>query len=145
MTRIKTLLAAIALSVPAIASASADAPAKLDIAFTGIETKQGVIMIALFAGEDAYNGKGAPLKVAGVPATASDVKAAFGGLPAGKYAMKIFHDIDGDGQMSVNPMGIPMEPFAFSNNAVGEMGPAGWAAAAFEVKAGANTHSVTIK
>jgi uncharacterized protein (DUF2141 family) len=143
MTRIKTLLAALALSVPAIAAA--EAPAKLDIAFTGIETKQGVIMIALFASEDAYNGKGAPTKVTGVPATASDVKAAFDGLPAGKYAMKIFHDIDGNGQMSVNPMGMPIEPFAFSNNAVGEMGPAGWAAAAFDVKAGANSQSITIK
>ncbi len=145
MTRFRTLIAAIALTVPAIATASPDAAASLELAFNGIESQQGMIMIAIFASEDAYNGKGAPAKVTGVPATSASVKAMVGGLPVGRYAAKIFHDIDGDGKMGVNPFGLPTEPFAFSNDAKGEMGPASWAAAAFEVKAGANVHSISIK
>jgi uncharacterized protein (DUF2141 family) len=149
MTRFQNLIAAIALTVPGIAAATTEAapqaPASLELAFTGIETPQGMIMVAIFASEDTYNGKGAPAKVTGVPATAASVKTMVDGLPAGKYAAKIFHDIDGDGQMGVNPFGMTTEPFAFSNDAKGEMGPASWAAAAFDVKAGANTHTISIK
>jgi uncharacterized protein (DUF2141 family) len=145
MTRFQTFIAAIALTIPGIAAAAPEVPASLELAFTGIEAKQGVIMVAVFASEDAYNGKGAPAKVTGVPATAADVKGVLEGLAPGRYAIKVFHDIDGDGQMGVNPFGMPTEPFAFSNDAKGEMGPASWAAAAFDVKAGANTHSISIK
>ncbi len=145
MTRFRNLIVAIALTVPAIATASPEAPASLELAFNGIESQQGMIMVAIFASEDAYNGKGAPAKVTGVPATAASVKTMVDGLPAGRYAAKIFHDVDGDGQMGVNPFGMPTEPFAFSNDAKGEMGPASWAAAAFDVKAGANTHAISIK
>lgn len=67
------------------------------------------------------------------------------GLKPGRYAVKSFHYIDGDGKMGTNPFGMPIEPFAFSNNAVGNMGPAKWADASFEVKAGANSHRIEIK
>ena len=38
-----------------------------------------------------------------------------------------------DGEMNLNPFGIPSEPYAFSNNAVGNMGPASWERARFAV------------
>ena len=47
--------------------------------------------------------------------------------------MKAFHDVDDDGAMATNPFGMPIEPYAFSNNAVGNMGPAGWDRAHFSV------------
>lgn len=143
MTRFQTMIIAIALSCPAIAIASE--PTKLTLSHSGIETRTGAVMVILFDSEDAYNGKGAPVRATKIPAAASDVTMLIEGLPAGRYAIKSFHDIDGDGKMSTNPFGIPVEPFAFSNNAKGEMGPASWADAAFEIKPGANTHSISIK
>ena len=68
----------------------------------------------------------------------------FKDLAPGRYAIKAFHDVNGDGKMATNPFGMPTEPFAFSNNAHGNMGPAKWADAAFEVKAGANTQTIDI-
>ena len=68
----------------------------------------------------------------------------FTGLVPGRYAIKAFHDVNGDGKMGSNPFGMPTEPFAFSNNAHGVMGPAKWDAAAFEVKAGDNSHTIAI-
>ena len=47
--------------------------------------------------------------------------------------MKAFHDVNGDGEMNTNPFGMPIEPYAFSNNAVGNMGPARWEQARFTV------------
>ncbi len=41
--------------------------------------------------------------------------------------------MNGNGKMDTNPFGMPVEPYAFSNNAVGNMGPAKWDRARFEV------------
>jgi uncharacterized protein (DUF2141 family) len=149
MTKLTTIIAAIALNIPAITAAyAADAPAKLptklEVAFTGIEVHKGAIMMGVYGSEDAYN-KGVSMNGARIVADKADVAAMIEGLPAGRYAIKAFHDIDGDGKMSSNPFGMPTEPFAFSNDAKGAMGPASWADAAFDVKAGGTKISITIK
>lgn len=145
MTSFKTIITAIALNIPAITAVyAAEAPAKLEVAFTGIEVQKGAVMFGVYDSEDAYN-KGTSINGARVVADKADLAATIEGLPAGRYAIKAFHDIDGDGQMSSNPFGMPTEPFAFSNNAKGAMGPATWADAAFDVNAGATKITITIK
>ena len=145
MTNFKTIIAGIALNIPAITAVyAASAPAKLEVAFTGIEVQKGAIMMGVYDSEDAYN-KGKSMNGARVVADKADVAALIEGLPAGRYAIKAFHDIDGDGQMSSNPFGMPTEPFAFSNNAKGAMGPATWADAAFDVTGGETKISINIK
>ena len=96
---------------------------------TGART--GAVMIALYASEAGYEG-GPAVARAAIPAS-GPVVARFGNLPAGDYAVKAFHDLDGDGAMDTNPFGLPTEPYAFSNNAVGNMGPARWDRAHFAV------------
>lgn len=145
MNRFTQIISAIAINLPALAAASANQPAALEIAFTGIETPTGNIMLAVFDSEMAYNGKGAPVRASMVAANSAEVKTTLEGLPAGKYAIKLFHDVDGDGKMRTNPFGIPIEPFAFSNNAVGTMGEASWTDASFEVNVGATSHRIVIQ
>ena len=83
--------------------------------------------------------------VAAVTVAASGaVVATFENLPAGDYAVKAFHDVDGDGEMDTNPFGMPTEPYAFSNNAVGNMGPARWDRARFAVS-GETTQTISIR
>ena len=53
-------------------------------------------------------------------------------------------DLNGDGKMNTNPFGMPTEPFAFSNNAVGNMGPAGWDRAGFALSGDA-VQSIDLK
>jgi uncharacterized protein (DUF2141 family) len=126
------------------ASAPAAGTASLTITFTGITEKSGAIMGAIFDTEAGYDGKAAPVRAIMIPVTGGEVSQMIEGLAPGRYALKIFHDVDGDKKMTVNPYGMPTEPFAFSNNAKGNMGPAKWDAANFEVTAGANSHSITI-
>lgn len=115
------------LAAPALAQSAA--PTRIALTFeVGAET--GAVMVALYDSEAAYSG-GRPVRVAKIDVAAGDRVATFDGLPAGDYAMKAFHDLDGDGTMDVNPFGMPTEPYAFSNNAVGNMGPAGWDRAHF--------------
>lgn len=147
MNQIKSIFTAIAMAVATISSVAIaqDAGASLSLTFTGLDAKEGAVMGVLFDSEDAYNGKGAPVRQIMITADKAELSTVLSGLKPGRYAIKSFHDLDGDHQMSSNPYGMPIEPFAFSNNATGNMGPAKWADAAFDVKPGANTHSITIK
>ncbi len=40
----------------------------------------------------------------------------FHGLPAGEYALAVFQDVNTDGKINRNLVGIPKEPYGFSNN-----------------------------
>ena len=148
MKSLSILAAAIVLGFASAAAqagaAHAAEPSSLTVTFKGLQQKTGAILFTVVNSEAAYNGKApaaaqAILQVSGDTATKT-----FDGLAPGRYAIKAFHDVDGDGKMGTNPFGIPTEPFAFSNNAVIAMGPPKWEAAAFEVKAGANTQSIDI-
>ena len=88
---------------------------------TGADT--GAVMVVLYDSEADYAG-GPAVGHRRLDVAAGERTATFEGLPAGDYAAKAFHDVDGNGEMATNPFGMPTEPYAFSNNAVGNMGPA---------------------
>jgi uncharacterized protein (DUF2141 family) len=50
-------------------------------------------------------------------------------------AIKLFQDLNGTGRLAKNFLRIPTEPYAFSNNARGSMGPPEFSTAAFDVSA----------
>jgi len=102
----------------------------------------GQIMVVLYNSEAAYSG-GAPVANAMIDVAKGQRTATFNGLAAGDYGFKAFHDLDGDGKMTTNPFGMPVEPYAFSNNARGNMGPAGWDRAHFTVS-GATAQTISI-
>lgn len=135
---IRIAAAAFLLATPALAQ-SPDSSVVLTFE-TGVRT--GSVMVALYDSEAAYEGGPAVARMA-VPASGR-VVARFENLPAGDYAMKAFHDVDGDGEMDANPFGMPTEPYAFSNNAVGNMGPARWDSARFVVS-GETAQTISIR
>ena len=131
---------AVAITAPVFAVETA----RLDLRFTGIETPSGAIMAVVFANEADY-AAGKPVRALMIPAKGATAAQIVAGLAPGRYAIKAFHDVDGDGQMGANPFGQPTEPFAFSNNAPANMGPAPWSAAAFDIGAGTTVQTITIK
>jgi uncharacterized protein (DUF2141 family) len=137
MIRTAALIAALALAAPALAEPTSD----LTVTFeTGADT--GSVMVALYDAA-GYNG-GQPVRAVRLDVASGQRTASFAGLEPGEYGIKAFHDVNGDGRMNQNPFGMPTEPFAFSNNAVGNMGPAGWDRARFTVQ-GATVQSISIR
>jgi uncharacterized protein (DUF2141 family) len=47
----------------------------------------------------------------------------FNNLEAGRYAIILFHDENGNGRLDKNFWGVPTEPYGFSNDAGGFLGP----------------------
>lgn len=116
------------LAVPQ--TAIAEPAAKLTLTVAGIKDAKGALMIAVF--DEAGYGKDESVAAAAVPVTGLTASTTFD-LPPGRYGIKMFHDVDGDGKMATNPFGMPIEPFGFSNNAPAQFGPPSWDAAAFDV------------
>ena len=56
-------------------------------------------------------------------------------VPYGEYGVAIYQDENGNGKHDKNALGVPKEPYGFSNNARGKLGPAKWKDAAFSVTA----------
>ncbi|MBU1384457.1 MAG: DUF2141 domain-containing protein [Alphaproteobacteria bacterium] len=145
MTRLPLIaVAALALLAPA-GAALAQSPADSSVSLT-FETgaRTGAVMVVLYDSEAAYSGGGQPVAQMMLDVAAGEHTATFEGLPAGDYAARSFHDVNGDGEMNTNPFGLPVEPYAFSNNAVGNMGPASWERARFTVS-GATAQTIVLR
>lgn len=123
-------------------SARAENTATLTLDVSNLEPR-GALMLQLFNGEAGY-GDGSAVAAHVIPVTEDTAQLEIEGLTPGRYAFRLFHDLNGDGRMNTNPFGIPTEPFAFSNNARGRFGPASWADAAFTLEPGANAQQITL-
>ncbi|MEL6661733.1 MAG: DUF2141 domain-containing protein [Pseudomonadota bacterium] len=142
--QLSTLVAAALLSTCA-APAEADPAdtASLTVTLTNIENTTGTIRLGVFAGEEDYE-NGGGVTGANVSVDASTETVTIDGLTPGTYAIKLYHDVDDDGEMDTNPFGMPTEPFGFSNDARGRFGPAKWADAKFDLTSGENAHAIKV-
>ncbi len=137
-----TLLAAALLAAPAVAQAPA---ATLTLQVQEVRAGRGPVFVALFNSEQSWRGReSGALRTASIDATAASVRITFANLPPGDYAIRLFQDIDANGDLNTGFLGIPSEPYAFSNNAPIRFGPPGWAAARFTVPAAGATHAVSL-
>lgn len=107
------------------------------IQIENLESNQGKIYAALYNDEASflktyYQGKTADIKDKVCTVVFDDV-------PKGVYAVSFFQDLNDNGKMDADAMGIPEEPYGCSNNAQGFMGPPSWEDAKFEVS-DATTH-----
>jgi uncharacterized protein (DUF2141 family) len=110
----------------------------LSIGLTGISETKGSLYVAVYnraedfmITEKAYALKVIPVKKNGrVDFTLTD-------LPAGAYAVSAYQDLNGNGKLDKNIVGIPTEPYGFSNNARPKFRAPQWDEARFEVGADA--------
>ena len=139
---LRTIVFAIALLGAAQTARAQDGAGSLSIELSGL-APQGAVMVQLFNTEAGY---GAGEAVAGeiVEISAATAEIAFADLVPGQYAFRLFHDVNGDGEMNTTPFGMPTEPFAFSNNARGQFGPARWEQAVFTLNAGQNVQQISL-
>jgi uncharacterized protein (DUF2141 family) len=136
---------ALGLMVPAAGLASAaqaQAPAAvatLVVHVQNVSPKGGMLRLGLYD-EARYPDDDA------TPVAAADVKAELGentitlhNVPVGTYAIETFQDVNGNGKMDTSWIGIPQEPFGFSQDAKPVLSKPGFAKVKFEVAAGVNT------
>ncbi|MCP4295077.1 MAG: DUF2141 domain-containing protein [Proteobacteria bacterium] len=109
-----------------------------------IDTKKGGnIMVGLYNNqgfpEKGKSIKGIIIKIEGPVANHQ-----FENIPAGKYALAVFQDVNKDNDLNTNLFGAPKEPYGFSQNKYGTFGPPDFKDVSFEVKEN-GSNELTIK
>ncbi len=99
----------------------------------GLHSDRGQVVCALFAAANDF-----PKRIdrAFARTTAQIISGRatceFPGIPAGVYAVSVFHDENLNGRLDTNWLGIPREGVGASNNPKPRMGPPKFAAAEFQ-------------
>jgi uncharacterized protein (DUF2141 family) len=109
------------LAVMVFISASAVAQHDMEVTIKNIKDPKGTIQLALYNNEADYLKK--PLTGKVISANAKEVTVSFTNLKPGNYAISVYHDANANNEMDSNLIGIPKEPYGFSNNAMGRFGP----------------------
>lgn len=113
----------------------------LSVVITGIEEQKGEIRVALYDSSESFD-QGGPAFWGGLqPVTGQQETIIIDDLESGRYAIKLFHDADSDGEMDANMMGMPAERYGFSGKS-DRRGPPLWQDAVFDVVEGDNNLAI---
>lgn len=115
----------------------------LDVKLENITTKSGKFFYVLFSDENGFPDDPKKSQYQGsFSAEASSLS--LKGIPDGKYAFSIFHDKNDNGKLDTSFLGLPMEPFGFSNNPSIIFGPPSFDKAKIKVE-GTQTIEVRLR
>lgn len=117
----------------AMLGASPALAASLDIAVDGVRSSKGSIRAGIYDASDR------PVATTVAPATPGRVTLSIRDLAPGDYAVKLYHDEDGDGRLDKNLFGLPREGYGFSNHAKAKFGPPSFEAMRVTVAGNATT------
>jgi uncharacterized protein (DUF2141 family) len=113
---------------------------------TGLAAKQCNVYVAVFESESGFPNSELSTETVVVSTNGERVEFSLE-LPTNRpLAIAVFQDNDGNGKLTKSQMGIPREPYGFSNNARGILGPPKFKQAAFELEPRTdNTETIEIK
>lgn len=104
----------------------------LEVKVENLKSQRGIVKVCIFANEEDFFGRA--LRCIEVkPGMNNQVNARIENLPPGTYAVVAYHDLNQNNKLDVNFMGIPSEPYGFSNNPSTLFGPPSFSKASFEL------------
>jgi len=143
----RPLILALALTCALSSTPSVSQPggggATVRVRFEGLRP-EGAVSVALFPHETAWRSRDGARSLI-QPVQGGHAEATFTGLAPGRYRVMAYHDRNGDGRLNTLPVGLPTEPYGFSNNARGTFGPPGWRAASFAAAEGETVHAIRLR
>lgn len=107
---------------------------ELTVRIGTVEGTSGQVMVAILDSEAAFNGEAPAVLSVLLPPRPGTLTFSTDALVDGAYGIRVMHDENGNGDMDNNMVGMPIESWGFSNNAVGNFGPPSWGDVRFELK-----------
>ena len=154
MTNIIQRLAFVLFAVALTSCASTPPPApeprpegqgRVEITMTGFKTTEGQALVAFFLNDSGWPDPGESIfATLTVPVSDGRAIAVVEDVPAGPFAVSVFHDEDGDRELGSGAFGIPSEAYGFSADARNPFGPPDFEEARLELAAG-ETKQITIR
>ncbi|HTW29251.1 MAG TPA: DUF2141 domain-containing protein [Acetobacteraceae bacterium] len=119
---IRRLVAAVALATGVGSCACATPPTvDLYVTVTGVQNNRGHVLVAVCKRQEFLQPH--CLYQARVPSRSGSVLVVVGHVPPGIYAVQAFQDMNDDGRINRNFLGLPVEPIGFSRDPAFHFGP----------------------
>lgn len=114
----------------------------LTVNILGFKNTKGQVYIAVFDSESTFPTFGKQLEAIILDLDSGKMKYTFKDLRHKSYAVAVFHDVNRNGVLDKNLLGIPTEPYGFSKNARNRFSAPSFSQAVFKH---INNQSITIK
>lgn len=116
-------------------------PGTIELAISETSSDEGVIQVLIFNQEKGWpESLDDAWKMLTIPIENGFAGKTITNVPAGNYAVTVFHDHDQDGEIRKNKVGYPLDDFGFSNNPSLLFGVPSFSKCSKKVSAGATTH-----
>ena len=129
------------LAVALILASGSALAAEVQVVVRGVKHDQGAVKTALYSDPATFRKEDKALAVQGQPAKAGEMVFTFSGVAPGRYAVVVYHDENGNGQMDRFLGMIPTEGYGLSNNPE-VSGPPQFEPSAFDARDGEVARSV---
>ena len=113
---------------------------QLTLKISNIEKMQGEIIIGVFNQDKNFLKDGFAIKNYKIKVDKNTAVIIITDLPKGEYAITMYHDENSDNECNRNFIGIPKEPYAFSNNFKPKFGPPKFKDCKFELSENKTLH-----
>lgn len=91
----------------------------------------GEIRVAVFNSEENFRKK--PIRALKQPGVKGEMSISIANLPAGRYGIMLFHDMNGNEKLDTNMLGIPKEYWSASLQGKTVIGRPGWSDVVFDL------------
>jgi uncharacterized protein (DUF2141 family) len=90
---------------------------ELSVKIVGLKNIKGSILLEILSE------KNKAVHRVKIPVKSEDITFKYTDLATGKYAIRLFHDINNNNKLDTNAFGLPKEPWGVSNNVPAVLGP----------------------
>jgi uncharacterized protein (DUF2141 family) len=109
----------------------------------GVLPNSGPVRVAVFSDAANFPNQQQAMSTVAIPSQGDSVQTALEVSPDGPYAVAVYQDLNDDGTLNRSSFGMPMEPYGFSQDAVGKLGPPSYEQA--QVPPGTTSVDVTLQ
>src|SRR6185369_16174725 len=106
-----------------VAGGTAELSGKLTVSVIGVRSDSGAVHCGLYSSSAGFREPGHELRGAVAQIKNGLAACVFNGLPAGTYAIAVFHAEHNETQMETGLFGKPKQGYGFSNNPASTFGP----------------------
>jgi uncharacterized protein (DUF2141 family) len=121
------------------AASAAPATANLTIRVENVLPAGGIVRLGLYDAARYPDDDSKPIASADVPAVAGETVVTLKAIVPGTYAIQTFQDVNANDKMDTSWIGLPLEPFGFSQDAAPFLSKPSFDEVKFNLAAGENT------
>src|SRR5262245_7453814 len=129
-------LAAAVAAIGSVSAAHAQGGSRVGVTVTGLRSDDGVVRCGLYNSAAGFRQPGREMRGAVGAIRGGSATCSFSNLPAGTYAVAVFHAEHNESRIETGAFGKPKQGYGFTNNPSSGFGPPSFSSAAFEYGGG---------